>query len=101
MPRPCKNRRINEQFNVTYFKPAGIPMRVLEEVSLGIDEIEAIRLADMEQLYQADAAKKMGISRQTFGNIIKSAHQKIANALIKGNAIRVESGAPVFYSDNK
>lgn len=98
MPRPCKNRKINGRFDVTYFKPAGIPMRDLEEVSLGIDELEAIRLADMEELYQTDAADKMGVSRQTFGNIVKSAHKKIATALISGNAIRVERGAPVHFS---
>jgi hypothetical protein len=57
-----------------------------------VDEFEAIRLADLEGLYQEDAAKKMKISRQTFGNIIKSSHGKLADALINGKAIRIEGG---------
>lgn len=100
MPRPCKNRRVNGQFNATYFKPAGIPLRILEEVSIGIDELEAIRLADKEEMYQADAAEKMGVSRQTFGNIIKAAHKKIAEALITGKALKVEGVAPISYVED-
>ena len=92
MPRPCKFRRINGINEVHYFKPKGIPMIKLDEVQLTIDELEAVRLADMEELYQADAAEKMNISRQTFGNIIKSARKKIAEALVIGKAIRVEGG---------
>ncbi len=71
-------------------------MRELDEEILGLDEMEAIRLADSEGLYQADAAEKMGVSRQTFGNILKTAHRKIAEALIKGKAIKLERGeAPI------
>jgi predicted DNA-binding protein (UPF0251 family) len=92
MPRPFKFRNVNGSFPVNYYKPAGIPLGALEEVVLGVDEMEAIRLADAEGMYQADAAEKMGVSRQTFGNIIKAAHQKIADALINGKAIRIEGG---------
>ena len=67
-------------------------MMELDEVQITIDELEAVRLADIEQLYQADAAEKMNVSRQTFGNIIKSAHKKIAEALVLGKAIRVAGG---------
>lgn len=67
-------------------------MGVLEEVSLGMDEFEAIRLADLEGLYQEEAAEKMKVSRQTFGNIINSAHKKIAEALIKAKALKIEGG---------
>ena len=70
---------------------------MLEEVCLGIDELEAVRLSDLQEMYQADAAEKMEVSRQTFGNILKSVHAKIADALINGKAIRVESNAPVSY----
>lgn len=90
MPRPFKNRRINFSPDVTFFKPQGVPMRMLEYVELMHDEIEAVRLADMEGMYQADAAEKMGVSRQTFGNIISSAHNKIAEALINGKAIKID-----------
>ncbi len=93
MVRPMLQRKIHGEFNSTYFKPAGIPVRELQTVNLTLDELEAVRLADLEQLYQADAAQKMDVSRQTLGNILKSAHKKIAEALIQGKAIRIEGGA--------
>jgi predicted DNA-binding protein (UPF0251 family) len=92
MPRPFKCRRVFFQPNFKYFKPAGIPLSMLDEVNLTLDEIEAVRLADLEGLYQEDSAEKMGISRQTFGNILDSAHKKIADALINGKAIKIEGG---------
>lgn len=92
MPRKKYIRHIGGSPNRTYFKPAGIPMRDLSEVIIHFDEIEAIKLADLEKSYQEDAAKKMNISRQTFGRIIESAHQKIADALVNGKAIRIEGG---------
>jgi len=67
-------------------------MDMLEEVKLALDELEAVRLADLEGLYQEDAAKKMNISRQTFGNIINSAHKKIADALLNAKALKIEGG---------
>ncbi len=92
MVRPRLHRRVSGEFNATYFKPAGIPVRDLDTVNLTFDELEAVRLTDLEDLYQADAAVKMNISRQTLGNIVKSAHKKIAEALIKGKAIKIEGG---------
>ena len=67
-------------------------MDSLEEVNLTLDELEAIRLADLTELYQEDAAKKMNISRQTFGNIINSAHKKIADVLLNAKALKIEGG---------
>ena len=92
MPRPCRCRRIRCRPDTDYFKPRGIPLDALEEVSLALDELEAIRLADLTELYQEDAAKKMNISRQTFGNIINSAHKKIADALLNAKALKIEGG---------
>ncbi|MCF7792050.1 MAG: DUF134 domain-containing protein [Victivallales bacterium] len=87
---------------VDYFKPRGIPLRELSEVILELDEFEAIKLADYDEKYHADAAEKMGVSRQTFGNIIKSARKKIADALINGKAIRIEGREISFdNSDEK
>jgi predicted DNA-binding protein (UPF0251 family) len=65
---------------------------MLEEVVLTVDECEAIRLADFEGLYQEQAAERMNVSRQTFGRIIESAHKKVAEALIKGKALKIEGG---------
>jgi predicted DNA-binding protein (UPF0251 family) len=68
---------------------------MLEAVELAADELEAIRLADFEGLYQEQAAEQMGVSRQTFGLIIARAHKKVAEALTHGKAIRVESGTEI------
>jgi predicted DNA-binding protein (UPF0251 family) len=65
---------------------------MLEEVNLTLDELEAVRLADLEGLYQEEAARKMDISRQTFGNIINSAHKKIADVLLHAKALKIEGG---------
>ncbi len=69
-----------------------MPVDILEEVNLTLDEFEAIRLADLEGLYQEDAAKKMNISRQTFGNIIESAHKKIADSIVNAKALKIKGG---------
>jgi len=86
---------------VTYFKPAGIPLRFLGEVRLSIEEAEAVRLKDLESLEQEGCAEKMGISRPTFQRVLASARQKIADALLNGKVIRIEGGnfemAPLQY----
>lgn len=92
MPRPLKCRKVGCAPGISYFKPRGIPVRKLEEVVITLDEFESIRLADLENLYQDDAAKKMNISRQTFGNIVASAHRKIADAIVNGKAVKIEGG---------
>lgn len=66
-------------------------MTHLEEIALDIDEFEAIRLADFDQLYHEDAAKKMKISRQTFGRILQNARKKVAESLIRGKALKIET----------
>ena len=92
MPRPVGCRRVSTMPAVTYFKPRGIPLRDLEVVTMTVDELEALRLADLEGLYQEDAAKRMSVSRQTFGRIIESAHHKVAECLCQGKAIEIEGG---------
>lgn len=64
-------------------------MTLLDEVCLTFDELEAMRLADLEGLYQADVALRMGVSRQTVGNILDRAHRKIADALLNGKALAI------------
>lgn len=92
MPRPLKCRRVCGCPGSYYFKPRAVPLDVLEEVCLAMDEFEAVRLADLEGLYQEQAADKMGVSRQTFGNILESAHRKIAQALVEGKALKISGG---------
>ena len=92
MSRPIKCRRVSEMPLATYFKPAGIPLRLLEEVTLAVEEAEAIRLKDLLGLEQQEAAEKMGVSRPTFHRILRSAHHKIATVLAEGKALRIEGG---------
>ena len=92
MPRPYCSRRIAGRPGASIFKPIGIPFRELEEVVMALDEFEAMRLADLDGLYQEDAAERMKISRPTFSRIIESAHRKMADALVHGKALRIEGG---------
>jgi predicted DNA-binding protein (UPF0251 family) len=80
MPRPVKCRRIENVPGATYFKPAGIPISDLEEISLSTDEIEALRLKEIEGLEQEEGAARMNISRPTFQRILASARYKAADA---------------------
>jgi len=93
MPRPFCRRRIRGFPSNTYFRPEPISGSAVEEIILTLDELEAIRLADLEGLYHEDAARRMGVSRPTFGRILDSAHKKIAEALVKGKALRIEGGS--------
>jgi uncharacterized protein len=91
MSRPKKDRCVSCQPNSIYFKPRGIPLIDLVEVSLSLDELEAIRLADYEGLYHEQAAEKMNISRPTFGRILNDARRKLAEVLVKGKALKIET----------
>jgi len=92
MARPFKSRKICFPPEYKLFKPAGVPRVELEEIILTIDEFESVRLSDLEGMYQEDAARELGVSRQTFGNIIKSARNKIAEGIVKGRVIKIEGG---------
>jgi len=94
MPRPCCPRHIAHRPPASYFKPAGIPLRELQEIELAADELEALRLADVEDLYHTEAAKRMRVSRQTFDRIVRRARMKVAEALVRGRALRVLAPAP-------
>ena len=86
-PRLCRRIRFNP--NITYFKPQGVPMRYLEIVELTTEEVEALRLRNIKDLEQEEAAKKMNTSQSTFQRILSSAYKKITEALIEGKAIRI------------
>jgi len=90
MVRPIKPRFLQGNPTTFYFKPQGIPLRLLDEVILGPDEFEAIRLHDYNNLNQTSAAKEMGISQPTFARILDKTYKKIALALVKGKAIRID-----------
>jgi len=90
MPRPKIQRRLGFDPSVYYFKPQGVPMRFLEEVVLLADELEALKLYEVDGLAQTLAAKKMNVSQPTFARILDRANKKIAEAIIYGKAIRIE-----------
>ncbi len=92
MPRRKRCRRVRCTPPVTVYKPAGIPARELEEILLTVDEFEAIRLADFEGLDQREASEMMDVSQPTFNRILASARNKIAAALVRGAALRMEGG---------
>lgn len=90
MPRPRKPRRLCFKPNVYYFKPQGIPLRELEEIVLLPDELEALKLYEVDGLEQIGASEKMKISQPTFARLLGSAYKKVAGAIIEGKAIRIE-----------
>jgi len=92
MVRPVKPRLVDVVPEANYFKPRGIPLSVLSEIVLKVEELEAIRLKDLEGLKQEECAKKMGISRGTFQRIYNSAKKKIADALVNAKAMKIEGG---------
>jgi predicted DNA-binding protein (UPF0251 family) len=92
MARPQKDRLVNIDPRINYFKPRGVPMIELEQVQLTVDELEALRLADLMGMSHEEAGKQMGVSRATFGRIVEQARKTVADALIHGKAINVEGG---------
>lgn len=100
---PRKRRRCRVEFlpPATYYKPAGVPLRELEEVSISVEEFEALRLKDLEGLEQVQCAERMGVARTTFQRILYAARTKIAEALVEGKAIRIEGGRYVLLPERK
>lgn len=92
MPRPRKPRCVRDEPAFAFFKPQGIPLGMLEVLNLSVEELEALRLADIEGLYHEDAAERMEISRPTFHRVLKEAHRKVALALVEGRALGIEGG---------
>ncbi len=90
MARPFKPRCVDFDPSVTYFKPRAIPLSALEEIGLQADELEALRLCDLKNLDQAQAAKKLKVSRSTLQRILSAARRKVSEALVEGKAIRIE-----------
>ncbi len=93
MPRPRKRRRLSRQPRPAIYKPAGVPLDGLRSVHLLQEELEALRLADLESFSQADSAAQMGISRSTFQRILNHAHRQVALALSEGCALQIEGGS--------
>ncbi len=87
--RPRRARKIDFEPSVTFYKPQGVPMRFLDIVELTHEEAEALRLKNIEELDQIEAAEKMNTSQSTFQRILSSAYKKVSTALIQGKAIKI------------
>ena len=85
-------RRVAFIPEVTRFVPAGVPAGSVQEICLPMEEVEAIRLKDLEGLEQEQCAQSMRVSRPTFARILESARKKVADAMLNGKAIRIEGG---------
>lgn len=92
MPRPVKPKLVKKKPRADYYKPRGIPLAQLEETLLRVEELEALRLVDLEGMYQEDAAREMGISRQTLQRMVTEARAKLIEAIYSGKAVRIEGG---------
>lgn len=92
MARPTKWRKIAHVPAVSYFVPSERGTGEVSENILKLEELEAIRLKDLDGLEQSECADKMEVSRPTFQRILLSAREKIADSLVNGRAINIEGG---------
>lgn len=92
MVRPKKIRSVSFNPNVTYFKPRAVPLSELKQVDLTVDELETLRLSNVEKLNQVDAAEKMGVHQSTFQRTLTKALEKVSDALVNGKAIKINGG---------
>ena len=99
MSKPRILRRIEKHPTATYYKPKGIPLRHLMEISLPVEGLEAMRLADALGLDQEAGAKRMGISKPTFCRVLAEARKAVATALYQGHALHITGGS--YYIDSE
>ncbi len=92
MPRQKRHRFVHREPPISVYKPAGIPLKELDEILITLDEYEAIRLADFKGMNQREACSVMHISQPTFHRILASARHKIAKGIVEGHALRIEGG---------
>lgn len=90
VPKHKKLRHCECRFKGKAFKPTGVPMSEIDRITLFLDELEALRLCDLDDLTQDEAGKRMGVSRGTVQRILSSARKKSAAALAGGKAIVFE-----------
>jgi len=95
MSRPVKRRYVSPAPKVEEFRPVGVAAEELRRLVLPMDGLEALRLTDLVGLEQVEAARHMGVSRQTFGRILASARRVASQMLVGGLALRIEATASV------
>ena len=99
MARPEKKRYVKQPPHYNNFKPAGIQNKLLDQVTLSLDEYEALRLADYDNLEHSEAAEQMEISRPTFTRLITKAREKIAQFIVEGRRLEIDGGS-VHFREN-
>lgn len=92
MPRPKGKRLVHSMPCCCHFTPVDIQTSESDRIILNLDEFEALRLSDIETLYQVQAAEKMEVSRPTFTRLLESAHRKVAQAIVHGKELKIEGG---------
>jgi predicted DNA-binding protein (UPF0251 family)/DNA-directed RNA polymerase subunit RPC12/RpoP len=92
LARPTKWRRIEKIPTIPYFIPSDKDIDEVPKNVLKLEELEAIRLKDLEGLEQGECAERMEVSRPTFQRILLSAREKIADSLVSGKVIHIEGG---------
>jgi len=92
MARPTKWRKIEHIPAIAYFVPSEKQVPEVSENVLKLEELEAIRLKDLEGLDQSECAERMEVSRPTFQRILLSAREKIADSLVNGKTIHIGGG---------
>jgi predicted DNA-binding protein (UPF0251 family) len=89
-PRLKKPRTCGCRSKGKAYKPAGIPLKDLDKIVLYRDELETLKLCDMDRLTQEEAGLRMGISRGTVQRILSSGRKKVAMALSGCKALVME-----------
>jgi predicted DNA-binding protein (UPF0251 family) len=92
MPRPASPKDIRKDLTERTIKPQGIPMSDLEVIEVPLEGLEALRLADIEGLYQEEAARRMGVSRATFARVLTQARRAVAEGILTEKAIAFTGG---------
>jgi len=90
MTRPRCTYKIGPCAKAFCYKPEGCYTRKEDEIQLGREEVEALRLKDIKEMDQIDAAEKMGISQSSFQRILTIARKKVSSAIFEGRTIRIE-----------
>lgn len=89
MSRPPKKRVVRHRPRFFEFGPMCKKNEENEYLELTLDQLEAMRLADLEGMSQEDAAAFMDVSRQTFGRIVEQARKIVADAIVNGSVLRI------------
>ncbi|MBU8911070.1 MAG: DUF134 domain-containing protein [Desulfobacterales bacterium] len=99
MPRPKRPRCINSRPIIKEFGPRGV--KKSGEVTLSLEEFEAIRLIDFKGLDQTQAAEIMNVSRQTFGRILKAGRFNLSSALVTACRLKIEGGCYTMHGNKQ